>query len=174
MAATPTLRQMLPSAEGSPVAAVTPAEAVVLTPPPPPAREAPGGGSEGAGTVVIGLTAGSTEASSSGRQKSGGYSMCVLDGQQQSTEIRTKVFRMGAPLLRSTIPVVLGSSTHSARREVDDENGAARRKRKEGLGEDIDDDGDDFDGSDAETILSMSEVGVEDLGALSVTFDFPV
>lgn len=80
----------------------------------------------------------------------------------QSAEIRTKVFRMGAPLLRSTIPVTLGTPRLS---EVEMLS-AARCTKKQNQG-----DGDAD--SDAETILSLSEVGIDDIGTLSVTFDFP-
>jgi len=87
------------------------------------------------------------------------------DGEA-ALEIRTKVFRIGAPLLRSTIPVSLGRSpsggyggggyggggygapkVHSASMEDEDE--------------------------DVETVLSLSDEEFEDMGALSVTLDFP-
>lgn len=79
-----------------------------------------------------------------------------------ATEIRTKVFRMGAPLLRSTIPVILGTS----RGPVTEAMMSARNERvKEDRGED--------DDSDVETVLSLSDDGREECGALSVTLDFP-
>merc|ERR1719450_1549705 len=71
-----------------------------------------------------------------------------------AAEIRTKVFRIGAPLLRSTIPVSLGrvpAAPNSAR----DVDGGGRSFEQ--LGED----------EDVETVLSLSDVEFEDVGALS-------
>jgi len=81
------------------------------------------------------------------------------------TEIRTKVFRIGAPLLRSTIPVALGrsptaSSLGEHMQSVDREDPESRYKV-------MDND------EDVETVLSLSDVEVEDQGSLSVTLDFP-
>lgn len=91
-----------------------------------------------------------------------GHCSIVVDlAQGQSTEIRTKVFRMGAPLLRSTIPVQLGTPRQREARESDAYPNTAV------------DDGESDAGSNAETILSLSELGVDDIGSLSVTFDFP-
>lgn len=79
------------------------------------------------------------------------------------TEIRTKVFRMGAPLLRSTIPIQLGTRRPSM---VESMGGKDREMRR--------DSGSDA-GSDAEMVLADDDdIGVEDLGTFSVTFDFPV
>eukprot|EP00421_Protoceratium_reticulatum_P047167 CAMPEP_0168452148 /NCGR_PEP_ID=MMETSP0228-20121227/48999_1 /TAXON_ID=133427 /ORGANISM="Protoceratium reticulatum, Strain CCCM 535 (=CCMP 1889)" /LENGTH=77 /DNA_ID=CAMNT_0008466781 /DNA_START=29 /DNA_END=262 /DNA_ORIENTATION=- len=72
----------------------------------------------------------------------------------QCSEIRTKVFRMGAPLLRSTIPVALSMPKQDAALKA--------RLAREG-----------DPGSDVETVLSISDVEVEEQGALSVTLDFP-
>ncbi|CAJ1380971.1 unnamed protein product [Effrenium voratum] len=77
---------------------------------------------------------------------------CTVAEGQASTEIRTKVFRIGAPLLRSTIPVTLGKSR-------DTKQTAASTGEK--------------DGSDVETILSLSDAEAVDEGHLSVTLDFP-
>lgn len=76
-----------------------------------------------------------------------------------SSEIRTKVFRMGAPLLRSTIPVSLGSNRRA------EEQQEQRQRRENADGEEGD--------SDAESVLSVSEGGADDQCALSVTLDFP-
>uniref|UniRef100_A0A7S2F0B5 Uncharacterized protein n=1 Tax=Alexandrium andersonii TaxID=327968 RepID=A0A7S2F0B5_9DINO len=78
-----------------------------------------------------------------------------MDGDA-SAEIRTKVFRMGAPLLRSTIPLSLGE--HSRRASA----GHALNVNH----------GDAFDDGEEETVLSVSD-GEDELGALSVTLDFP-
>ncbi|CAE7483572.1 unnamed protein product [Symbiodinium natans] len=72
-----------------------------------------------------------------------------------ASEIRTKVFRIGAPLLRSTIPVTVGG-----RRESKGVNMAQHKVDKE-------------DGSDVETILSLSEGECAEEAQLSVTLDFP-
>lgn len=73
-----------------------------------------------------------------------------------SSEIRTKVFRIGAPLLRSTIPVCLGRPTALAS-PTGCAKGVARRE----------------DDSDVESVLSLSDVEMEDRGAINVTLDFP-
>ena len=70
------------------------------------------------------------------------------------SEIRTKVFRIGAPLLRSTIPVSIGGRRESK---------TAKTAPQVNSG----------DGSDVETILSLSEEECAEEGQLSVTLDFP-
>lgn len=77
-----------------------------------------------------------------------------------NAEIRTKVFRMGAPLLRSTIPVSLGRS------QTKDSlcNSSARNPVV---------DGDNIEDEDVETVLSLSDVEGDDHGSLAVTLDFP-
>lgn len=80
-----------------------------------------------------------------------------------NAEIRTKVFRMGAPLLRSTIPVALGTPRLTQAQLL-----AHQQQRKERRKEEEDD-----EDSDVETVLSLSDVGIDDQGALSVTLDFP-
>eukprot|EP00927_Polykrikos_kofoidii_P029542 TRINITY_DN25543_c0_g1_i2.p1 TRINITY_DN25543_c0_g1~~TRINITY_DN25543_c0_g1_i2.p1 ORF type:complete len:361 (-),score=71.75 TRINITY_DN25543_c0_g1_i2:213-1295(-) len=80
-----------------------------------------------------------------------------------AAEIRTKVFRIGAPLLRSTIPVALGRQQGSHHAEV---STPAHRTGAE--------DGSDLScNEDVETVLSLSDVEMEDQGHLSVTLDFP-
>jgi len=76
------------------------------------------------------------------------------DGAKAQSEIRTKVFRIGAPLLRSTIPVSLGRSS-AITSDLDLVSHAV-------AGEE-----------DVETVLSLSDIEVEDQGRLSVTLDFP-
>lgn len=78
---------------------------------------------------------------------------CSISEGYGSSEIRTKVFRIGAPLLRSTIPVTLGSKSKEAQpsSKITDEK----------------------DGSDVETILSLSDGECDHEGQLSVTLDFP-
>lgn len=79
-------------------------------------------------------------------------------------EIRTKVFRMGAPLLRSTIPVSL-SSPRGEKQKLDKASKIAKAPRAHN-GEN--------DDSDVETVHSLSDLECEDQGvALSVTLDFP-
>jgi len=75
---------------------------------------------------------------------------------------------MGAPLLRSTIPVSLGTPRVSEAQLLESARGKReRREKREAHGEDDEED------SDVETVLSLSDVGIEDQGALSVTLDFP-
>mmetsp|Transcript_92082 Transcript_92082/g.269432 ORF Transcript_92082/g.269432 Transcript_92082/m.269432 type:complete len:206 (-) Transcript_92082:156-773(-) len=83
-----------------------------------------------------------------------GASHCTIsmDGDV-SAEIRTKVFRMGAPLLRSTIPLSLGEHAH-------------RGSHVPNVGKD-----DDVEDGE-ETVLSVSD-GEDELAGLSVTLDFP-
>lgn len=91
-----------------------------------------------------------------------GASCAISVDRAADTEIRTKVFRMGAPLLRSTIPVTIGSKPRETKE--------ARRQRRAAQ---ANDDG-DAGGSDVETIMSLSDCDVEDQPvALSVTLDFP-
>lgn len=89
-------------------------------------------------------------------------------------EIRTKVFRIGAPLLRSTIPVSLGRgpapATLEAEAQHNQQQGQSERKRRNRRLRNARDSDDD---EDVETVLSLSDVEVEDQGALSVTLDFP-
>jgi len=101
-------------------------------------------------------------------QEAAGNSHCSINpAADPNAEIRTKVFRMGAPLLRSTIPLSLGSPRlNEARLRASAED----RRRREADGEEDDS---DFEGSDVETVLSLSDVGIDDQGALSVTLDFP-
>lgn len=65
---------------------------------------------------------------------------CTISEGYGPSEIRTKVFRIGAPLLRSTIPVTLGGKKD-----------AKPTSKVEGF------EGDEKDGSDVETILSLSD-----------------
>ena len=81
---------------------------------------------------------------------------CTISEGYGPSEIRTKVFRIGAPLLRSTIPVTLGGKKD-----------AKPTSKVEGF------EGDEKDGSDVETILSLSDVEHAEEGQLSVTLDFP-
>eukprot|EP00435_Cladocopium_sp_Y103_P059101 s938_g21.t1 len=81
---------------------------------------------------------------------------CTISEGYGPSEIRTKVFRIGAPLLRSTIPVTLGGKKD-----------AKPTSQVEGF------EGDDKDGSDVETILSLSDGEHAEEGQLSVTLDFP-
>lgn len=91
-------------------------------------------------------------------------SNCTISTDAVSTsEIRTKVFRIGAPLLRSTIPVALGGVKDTKR-----SHHKAPANRGNGA-----EDGSDEEASDVETVLSLSDVAVEDQGAISVTLDFP-
>jgi len=88
-------------------------------------------------------------------------------------EIRTKVFRIGAPLLRSTIPVSLGMGRGGYKACPDlpvAPQPCEPEKTKKSKGKAGDEEG---DGSDVETILSLSDADQEDLGQLSVTLDFP-
>jgi len=92
---------------------------------------------------------------------------CVISTEADpNAEIRTKVFRMGAPLLRSTIPVNLGTPRVTEAQML---AAAAERRRQKDAGSGDD----DTDDSDVETVLSLSDIGVDDQGALSVTLDFP-
>jgi len=77
-----------------------------------------------------------------------------------AAEIRTKVFRIGAPLLRSTIPVSLGRTPAGYGGDVVQQSNVH---------------GDCVEGEDegVETVLSLSDTEFEDQGALSVTLDFP-
>jgi hypothetical protein len=81
----------------------------------------------------------------------------MAEGAGSASEIRTKVFRMGAPLLRSTIPLNMNVG-----RPAPEE----RKEKPEAK--------DDGDASDVESVLSSSELGVDDIGALNVTLDFPM
>lgn len=81
---------------------------------------------------------------------------CTISEGYGPSEIRTKVFRIGAPLLRSTIPVTLGG-----KKDV------KPTSKVEGC------EGDEKDGSDVETILSLSDGEHAEEGQLSVTLDFP-
>lgn len=82
-----------------------------------------------------------------------------VDSDPQSQEIRTKVFRIGAPLLRSTIPVSLGKDPSKLNQETDNV-----KVGKDVIPED----------EDVETVLSLSDVEFdEDDGqSLAVTLDF--
>mmetsp|Transcript_137039 Transcript_137039/g.273323 ORF Transcript_137039/g.273323 Transcript_137039/m.273323 type:complete len:99 (-) Transcript_137039:51-347(-) len=84
----------------------------------------------------------------------------VNTGGYPGAEIRTKVFRIGAPLLRSTIPVSLGMSRAETPR------GACKVPTS---GDKVAGDGD----SDVETVMTLSDGEQEDPGSLSVTLDFP-
>eukprot|EP00747_Dinoflagellata_sp_TGD_P186850 gnl/TRDRNA2_/TRDRNA2_44180_c0_seq1.p1 gnl/TRDRNA2_/TRDRNA2_44180_c0~~gnl/TRDRNA2_/TRDRNA2_44180_c0_seq1.p1 ORF type:complete len:315 (-),score=57.46 gnl/TRDRNA2_/TRDRNA2_44180_c0_seq1:98-1042(-) len=98
--------------------------------------------------------------------KSGSSLHCSIATEVDSAstgEIRTKVFRMGAPLLRSTIPVQIGRSGTGTVPPTPRVEAAAS------LDEDRTDDEDD----DVETVLSLSDVEMEDQVSLAVTMDFP-
>mmetsp|Transcript_24609 Transcript_24609/g.56795 ORF Transcript_24609/g.56795 Transcript_24609/m.56795 type:complete len:171 (+) Transcript_24609:68-580(+) len=84
---------------------------------------------------------------------------CAVSVNGVESEIRTKVFRMGAPLLRSTIPVSLGRTAR------EDEHVQTRSTQAGLLVNDEDD--------EAETVLSMSDCDMADQGSLAVTMDFP-
>lgn len=92
-----------------------------------------------------------------------GFQFTVATEANINTEIRTKLFRMGAPLLRSTIPVVVGDRHPTEAQAL---AAARNRKSREGGGCDS--------GSDAEPVMSDSDIGIDDLSGLSVTFDFAV
>lgn len=98
-----------------------------------------------------------------------GNQHCTISTEADpNSEIRTKVFRMGAPLLRSTIPVSLGTPRMTEAQLMESARGKQDRKNRpktEGVQEEED--------SDVETVLSLSDVGIEDQGTLSVTMDFP-
>lgn len=103
----------------------------------------------------------------------------ISTGGECGGEIRTKVFRMGAPLLRSTIPVSLGGGYrggggYGGYPRTDDGKKGQKGKGKGQEQPPLAPARDDQDGSDVETILSQSD-GEEDdgLGQLSVTLDFP-
>jgi len=88
--------------------------------------------------------------------------LCAITANEslKNEEIRTKVFRIGAPLLRSTIPVPLGrSSTVDSLGGICEgsQTGAAERPGNDEM----------------ETVLSLSDVESEDPGQLSITLDFP-
>lgn len=90
---------------------------------------------------------------------------CTISADRDgTTEIRTKVFRMGAPLLRTSIPVSLGLSREGRRLAEEQANDRTPKAAH---------DEEDGEGSDMETILSLSDIGVDDQGTLSVTLDFP-
>lgn len=92
---------------------------------------------------------------------------CTVSAETDIGQIRTKVFRMGAPLLRSTIPVALGARRASASSAASTEGQASpiyMPKDRAAC---------DNEGSDVETILSVSDLDMEDQGTLSVTLDFP-
>lgn len=94
------------------------------------------------------------------------YSITVA--AEPASEIRTKVFRMGKPLLRSTIPLTIGG----AGRSVESEAPTAEAPTAEVDAVHV---GDCHEDSDIETVLSCvddeEDFGV--LGNLSITFDFP-
>lgn len=91
-------------------------------------------------------------------------------------EIRTKVFRMGAPLLRTTIPVVIGGRGGGYPGGYPD--AATNGSKGPGYGGG----GNDLpiapaakeeDASDVETVISMDDMDCADPIAISVTLDFP-
>ncbi|CAK9095751.1 unnamed protein product [Durusdinium trenchii] len=90
---------------------------------------------------------------------------CTIAVGQSSSEIRTKVFRIGAPLLRSTIPVSLGARGGYGGGRVPAAPAPEVKTRREGEEE--------KEGSDIETILSLSDGEAEPEELLSVTLDFP-
>uniref|UniRef100_A0A7S0ZZE5 Uncharacterized protein n=1 Tax=Noctiluca scintillans TaxID=2966 RepID=A0A7S0ZZE5_NOCSC len=95
---------------------------------------------------------GSTDSATRGQDATltTGSSQCeVLLGDPEAG-IRTKVFRMGAPLLRSTIPVSLGRRSAAAEGPC----------------------GVSLETDDVETVLSISDG--EEVGSLAVTLDFPI
>jgi len=98
-----------------------------------------------------------------------GNHQCTVSpsGEAASAGIRTKVFRMGAPLLRSTIPLTLSSPRQTEASILAAAEDRARRQAEAGADES------DYEGSDVETVLTMSDNGADDKGALSVTLDFP-
>merc|ERR1711957_1155637 len=77
------------------------------------------------------------------------------------SDIRTKVFRIGAPLLRTTIPVSLGRSGCGG--------GYAEAAVPKAPQQEHD------DCSDVETVISLEDADelAADLNSLSVTLDFP-
>jgi len=82
-------------------------------------------------------------------------------GAGGNSEIRTEVFRVGAPLLRSTISLSMNMTRTASEKNATDEKDAAGRRDE------------DEDGSDVESVRSSSEIGLDDLGTLKVTLDFP-
>eukprot|EP00929_Paragymnodinium_shiwhaense_P044947 TRINITY_DN23029_c0_g1_i2.p1 TRINITY_DN23029_c0_g1~~TRINITY_DN23029_c0_g1_i2.p1 ORF type:complete len:299 (+),score=63.96 TRINITY_DN23029_c0_g1_i2:106-1002(+) len=91
-----------------------------------------------------------------------------------ASEIRTKVFRMGAPLLRSTIPVSLGrgyGGGYGAQNAAPVAEDTTEKKKKKGTAGGA---SSDSEPEDVETVLSVSEgEGPEEAGHLAVTLDFP-
>jgi len=97
-------------------------------------------------------------------QQAGNQHCSISTEADPNAEIRTKVFRMGAPLLRSSIPISLGTP----RTTITEAMMSARANRPRPQNED------DDDGSDVETVLSLSDAGQDECqGALTVTLDFP-
>jgi len=95
---------------------------------------------------------------------------CSITMDTESTgEIRTKVFRMGAPLLRSTIPVSLGRGGGYGG------YGDAKKPPAAPIAAKAKNAGDSDSDEDVETVLSMSDHEQDDglQGHLSVTLDFP-
>eukprot|EP00928_Gymnodinium_smaydae_P091067 TRINITY_DN74773_c0_g1_i1.p1 TRINITY_DN74773_c0_g1~~TRINITY_DN74773_c0_g1_i1.p1 ORF type:complete len:329 (-),score=48.49 TRINITY_DN74773_c0_g1_i1:85-999(-) len=90
-----------------------------------------------------------------------------------ASQIRTKVFRMGAPLLRSTIPVSLGRSAAAAPGRSGQASQPADDARRGGARAPADDEDGELTDEDVETVLSLSDVEFENQGHLSVTLDFP-
>mmetsp|Transcript_21443 Transcript_21443/g.66887 ORF Transcript_21443/g.66887 Transcript_21443/m.66887 type:complete len:90 (-) Transcript_21443:83-352(-) len=87
-------------------------------------------------------------------------SCSISTGTDAPAEIRTKVFRAGAPLLRSTIPLSLGTPRPESAGQRAEMAELARAAAEEDDGE-------------METIISVSDGDFEDAGMLSVTLDFP-
>jgi len=93
-------------------------------------------------------------------------------GPGGNSDIRTKVFRVGAPLLRSTIPLSIsmgrsGGTSAATRAATASEPAAPSGQGAPGHRDE------DEDMSDVESVRSSSEIGVDDLGTLKVTLDFP-
>lgn len=90
-------------------------------------------------------------------QESSGPQCKVSTVSSAPNEIRTRVFRAGAPLLRTTIPVSLGATCPVVSHKV--KHGSLDLWPEE------------MDG-DVETVQSLSDAEVEDHETLSVTLDF--
>lgn len=87
--------------------------------------------------------------------------MATHAGAGGTSEVRTKVFRVGAPLLRSTIPLSISMGRTASEPTAPNDKDAAGRGDE------------DEDQSDVESVRSSSELGMDDLGTLKVTLDFP-
>jgi hypothetical protein len=92
-----------------------------------------------------------------------------------TSDIRTKVFRMGAPLLRTTIPISIGGRGGGGY-PGGYPDAAASKVEGQGYGSKdlpIARPENEDDTSDVETVISMDEMDGGDFSSISVTLDFP-